>query len=156
MRIPVIAVIAMSGLVALIAVGGAALSTTAAPARADATQDQEFYRLLTESDQDHPMVIWNFAEVRLAGISACQREDAGVPPFQALKDLEYPNGPYNFDDANSITSSAEVVYCPWHSAPEPAENWDTTSAPVDPRPVYPPLEWYPPPSAYYPPPGGAS
>ena len=127
----------------------------AAPGHADASQDHEFYRLLTEPDQDRPMVIWNFAEVRSEGIAACQRQDAGEPPYPATTDLERPNGPYTFDDANSITSAAATVYCPWHNAPPtPNNNWTETSAPVDPRPVYPPIEWYPPPPMSYPPGGG--
>jgi hypothetical protein len=133
--------------------GSAAL---AASAHADAKQDQEFYRLLTERDQDHPMVIWNFSEVRSEGIAACRREDAGMPPYESLKVLERPNGPYTFDDANSITSSAETIYCPWHSAPPPPEDgsWISASAPVNPPPAYPAIEWYPPSPAYDPPGGG--
>ena len=126
----------------------------AAPAHADSKQDQDFYRLLTEPDQDRPMMIWNFAEVRAEGIAVCQREDEGVPPYESMKYLERPNGPYAFDDANSIASAAETVYCPWHNAPTGANNWVETSAPVNPLPVYPPIEWYPPPPAYYPPGGG--
>jgi hypothetical protein len=89
----------------------------AAPAHADANQDQRFYRLLTDPDQSHPMVIWNFALMRSLGILSCQREDAGETPYQATKDLQYPNGPYNtFEDANSVSSAAETIYCPWHTA----------------------------------------
>jgi hypothetical protein len=128
----------------------------AAPAHADAKQDQEFYRLLTEPDQDHPMVIWNFALVRSWGIGACELEDAGVTPYQATKDLQSPNGPYiTFDDANNVASSAETIYCPWHHAGMPGSGLVNASAPVFPRPVYPPLAWLPSP-AYpsYPPPVG--
>jgi hypothetical protein len=126
----------------------------AAPAYADADQDMRFYRLLTDPDQDHPMVIWNFSEVRSEGIAACQREDAGEPPYQATKDLERPRGPYTFDNASSITSSAETIYCPWHGPPAGSEDpsWLDAPAPVSPRPVYPPIEWFPP--VYYPPGGG--
>lgn len=127
-----------------------------APAHADASQDQEFYRLLTEPNQDHPMVIWNFAEVRSEGIAACLRQDAGEPPYQSIQDLERPNGPYTFDEANNIASSAETIYCPWHGPPAGSEDpsWVKASAPVNPLPVYPPIEWYPPPPMYYPPGGG--
>lgn len=83
------------------------------------------------------MVIWNFPLVRSQGIAACQRQDAGETPHQALKDLQYPNGPYAFDEANDITSAAEVIYCPWHGASVSDPDWVNTSAPVDPRPVYP-------------------
>jgi hypothetical protein len=142
MRIAIIPAIAVCSTVALIG--------TASPARADAHQDQRFYHLLTDPDQERPMVIWNFAEVRSQGIASCQRQDAGESPYRATKDLERPNGPYTFDDANNITSSAAVIYCPWHNAPPSPEDgsWVEASAPVYPPPVYPSLEWYPPPTAY--------
>src|ERR1700722_13206205 len=129
-----------------------ALGTTAALAHADgshtrtpdqhsvfATQDQDFYWLLTEPNQDNPMVRWDFPLVRSQGIAACQHEDAGETPHQALEDLQYPYGPYSFDEANDITSSAEVIYCPWHGTSASDPDWVNTSAPVDPRPVYPTL-----------------
>lgn len=133
-------------IVAGIACASASLVVPGPLAHADLGQDQEFYRLLTERDQDHPMVIWNFGEVRSEGIGACEREDNGEAPFQALKELEYPNGPYSFDNANNITSAAETVYCPWHGAPIGQTNWSETSAPVYPRPLYPTISWYPAPS----------
>lgn len=137
-----------------IATCASALVATASPARADAHQDQEFYRLLTEPDQSNPMVIWNFPLVRSQGIEACEREDAGVPPYQSLKELEYPKGSYPFDIANDITSSAETIYCPWHAAPPGDNGWVERSAPIYPPPIYPPLAWYPPQSGYSPAPGG--
>jgi hypothetical protein len=156
MRIAIIPAIAAFGAAAFIAVAGLTLATvfaTAWPARADANQDQEFYRLLTRPDQDHPMAIWNFPEARSWGIQACQRQDAGETPYQATKDLQYPNGPYTFDDANSVSSAADTIYCPWHgTGSEPG--WADSSTPVFPQPGYPPLAWYPPPPVYYPPPGG--
>ncbi len=115
----------------------------AAPAQADAQQDQNFYWLLTRPDGDN-LTITNFPLVRAQGIAACQRQDAGEPPYQALKDLQYPRGPYTFDIANSITSAAEAVYCPWHIGPAGESDWVNTSAPVNPRPTYPPIAWYPP------------
>jgi hypothetical protein len=102
-----------------------------------AKQDHDFYWLLTEPDQDHPMVIWNFPLLRSQGIAACEREDAGETPYQALKDLQFPHGVYTFDEANAITSAAEVVYCPWHGASVSTPEWVNTSDPVYPRPVYP-------------------
>lgn len=115
----------------------------AAPAQADANQDQRFYRLLTDPDQDHPLVILNFALVRSQGIAACQRVDAGETPYHALKDMQYPNGPYTFDEANDISSTAETIYCPWHQVSLSAPDWATTPDPVSWQPVYPPLAWYP-------------
>ena len=85
----------------------------AAPAQADAQQDQQFYWLLTRPDGAN-LTITSFPLVRAQGITACQRQDAGEPPYQTLKDLQYPSGPYTFDIANSITSAAEAIYCPWH------------------------------------------
>jgi hypothetical protein len=124
----------------------------ATPAQADANQDQEFYRLLTEPNQDHPMVIWDFAGIRSQGIASCQQEDAGATPMRALYFLDRRyGGQYTFDEANNITSAAGVIYCPWHDAPVPAGDWAHTSDPVYPPPVYPALAWYPPPR-YYPPP----
>jgi hypothetical protein len=113
----------------------------AAPANATVRQDQEFYHLVTEDGWP----ISNFPLVRANAILTCQREDAGEPPYRALKDLETPNGPYTFDQANSVTSAAETIYCPWHSAPPGNQDssWVNTSAPVYPPPTYPPIEWIP-------------
>jgi Protein of unknown function (DUF732) len=125
------------------------LAAPGPPAHADATQDQEFYRLLANDGFAPATLAANFSLMRSHGIAACQREDAGEVPYQAYKDLQYPNGPYTSGDASSISSAAEVIYCPWHlSSRQPVD----ISAPVYPPPVYPPLAWYPPP-VYYPPPG---
>jgi Protein of unknown function (DUF732) len=114
----------------------------AAPAHADAHQDQSFYRLLTDPDQDHPMVVWDWPGIRSQGIAVCQSEDAGRTPYQALKDLQYGAG-YTFDDANSISSSAETIYCPWHTQNGLPNGGTTTSTPTYPPPIYAPLAWYP-------------
>lgn len=117
----------------------------AAPAQADAKQDQDFYRLLTEPDQDYPMVIWNFPLVRSQGIGVCQREDAGATPMQAIYYLERRyGGPYTFDYANSIASSAETIYCPSHTDPALPQGGVNMSTPIYPPPIYPPLAWSPP------------
>jgi hypothetical protein len=153
MRKMVIGGLGAAGALVLTVAGGVAAVGLAASAQADAGQDQDFYRLLTEPDQDHPMVIWNFPLVRAQGIAACQREDAGETPMQAAYDLDQRyGGPYIFDFANDITSSAETIYCRWHTAPAPAGNWVNTSAPVYPRPVYPPPMWSPSPAYPYNPP----
>jgi hypothetical protein len=123
----------------------------AAPAQADARQDQDFYWLLTDPNQDHPMVIWNFALVRSLGIATCQREDAGDTPYAAAKALEHPNGPYTWDVANDVASAAETIYCSWHHTDAP--NSVNTSNPVYPPPAYPPQVWYPERSPEMPPPG---
>ena len=100
------------------------------------------------------MVIWNFALVRAQGRAACQRQDAGQTPMQALYALDQRyGGPYTFDDANSITSAAQTIYCPWHNASASGRDSSTTSAPVFPLPVYPPLTWSP--TVYYPQPAYA-
>jgi hypothetical protein len=132
--------------VAVATVGLAALGL-AAPAHASVAQDQEFYSLLT-TDRYAPMVIWNFPLVRSQGIASCAREDAGATPMQATYDLDQRyGGPYTFDMANNITSSAGTIYCPWHNPPaRGGDSWTTTSAPVYPQPVYPPLMWSPSPT----------
>jgi len=108
------------------------------------TSDARFYWLLTRPDQERPLVVWNFPLVRSQAITTCQRRDTGQSPMQALYALDQRyGGPYSFDDANSITSAAETIYCPWHNAPMPAGNWANTSAPMYPMPVYPPLAWSP-------------
>jgi hypothetical protein len=133
--------LAMSKLIKIMA-GLAFVSVgLAAPAQADANQDRDFYRSLTDPDQDHPMVIWNFPGIRSQGIASCQQEDAGATPMRALYYLDRRyGGPYDFDVANDITSAAGVIYCPWHLSPrQPVD----VSAPVYPPPVYPPLMWSP-------------
>jgi hypothetical protein len=113
----------------------------ATPAMADVGQDQDFYRLLTEPGRNS-MVIWNFPLVRSQGIAVCQRNDGGETPYQAFKDIQSPNGPYTLDDAISIATAAETIYCPWHgTGSEPG--WASTPTPISWRPVYPPLAWYP-------------
>lgn len=110
-------------------------------------QDQRFYHLLTDPDQDHPMVIWNFPLVRAEGIQVCQDEDAGATPRQADSQLDRDyGGPYVFEDASSISSSAEVIFCPWHGSWPGAPGGPQgirESRPIYPRPVYPPLMWSP-------------
>jgi hypothetical protein len=119
--------------------GALAMAPTAS---ASASQDAEFYRLLT-TDQDHPMVIWDFPGIRSQGIATCQREDAGETPMQALYYLDRRyGGPYTFDDANNISSTADVVYCPWHDANVSDPNWPNESTPVSPQ-VHPPIMWQP-------------
>ncbi len=136
-----------AGLVLMVAMLGHAL-LSAPTSHASVYQDQEFYRLLTDPDQDDPLVIWNFPGVRSQGIAVCQREDAGEAPYDALLDLtKRRGGPYTFDDANNISSSAKVVYCPWHGSWPDAPGGPqgvTESRPISPRPVYPPLMWSPP------------
>lgn len=136
------AMIAAALLLGLAAIGTVGL---APPAHADAKQDQDFYRLLTEPDQDHPMVIWNFPLLREQGIEACQREDAGETPYQATKDLQYPNGAYTFDDANSLTSASDTTYCPLHTDSSLPHGGVGMSTPVFPLPIYPPPMYYSPP-----------
>ena len=115
----------------------------AVPAKADPGQDRDFYRLLTDPNQDQPMVIWDFATVRAQGIEVCEREDAGETPMRATLDLDRRyGGPYICDDANNISSSAETIFCPWHQG-NPSGSLINRSTPVYPRPLYPPLAWLP-------------
>ena len=82
---------------------GAAFSYPTSPS-ADAT----FYRVLTTGS--HAMTVWNFPLVRAQGLEACQRWDNGVMLLDAVHALMY-EGPYSFDQANAITSSAATAYC---------------------------------------------
>ncbi|MCV7303020.1 DUF732 domain-containing protein [Mycobacterium barrassiae] len=126
---------------------GAAIAL-AVPANAAVEQDQQFHRLLTRPNQDDPMVIWDFSLVRAQGIGVCQRQDAGLTAMQALYDLdERYGGPYPFELASSISSAANVIYCPWHTSS--VTGGVDVSRPVYPRPIYPPLMWSPTP--LYPP-----
>ena len=120
---------------------------SAPTSHASVYQDQEFYWLLTEPDQERPLVIWDFPLVRSQGIRNCQQMDSGETPMQALYHLDRRyGGPYIFDDANNIVSSAAVIYCPWHGSwPDtPGGPQDRTeSRAISPLPVYPPLMWSP-------------
>ena len=124
--------------------GLAAIGTVglAAPARADATQDEGFYMLLSRDG-----VVYDFPLVRMQGIAACQREDAGDTPYQAAQNMQHPNGPYTFKEASNITAAANVIYCPWR----PVGQWNASTR-MYPPPVYPPLVWnpYPPNVNYFP------
>jgi hypothetical protein len=125
--------------------GHALLSAPTSHASVD--QDQDFYWLLTEPNQSHPMVIWNFPLVRSQGIQVCQQADAGATPMQALYQLDRDyGGPYVFEDASSISAAAHVIYCPWHGSWSDAPGGPQggrESRPIYPRPVYPPLMWSP-------------
>jgi hypothetical protein len=156
-RLPTIG-LAMSKLIKIMAGLAFASVGLAAPAHADANQDKEFYRLLTEPDPDHPrtipMVISNFPLVRSQGIEVCQGMDAGETPIEAVYHLDRRyGGPYPFDDANDIANSALTAYCPWHQVALTAPDWSTTPTPISWRPVYPPLAWNPesPPPVHLPP-----
>ena len=120
---------------------------SAPTSHASVYQDQEFYWLLTDPNQERPMVIWDFPLVRSQGIQYCQQVDSGEAPMQALYHLDRRyDGPYIFDDANSIVSAAAVIYCPWHGGwPDtPGGPQDPNeSRPISPCPVYPPLMWSP-------------
>jgi len=119
----------------------------AAPAQADANQDYDFYRLLTDPDQKHPMAIFHWPLVRSQGIASCRAADAGETPLEAAEDLDLRHGgPFRWDEANHISSAAGIVYCPWHDQGLGTNpNWATTPTPADWHPVYSPLAWYPPP-----------
>ena len=72
--------------------------------------DAQFYRLLTDPDQDYPMVIWNFPLVKGQALWVCQRQN-WVSPYEATKELE-ASGAYAWDAARSIGSAGTVIYCP--------------------------------------------
>lgn len=120
----------------------------AVPSNATVAQDQQFHRLLTRPDQENPMLIWDLSLVRSQGVGVCQRQDSGLTAMQALYELDQRyGGGYPFEIASSISSAANVIYCPWHSST--STGGVGVSRPVYPRPVYPPLMWSPP--SVYPP-----
>jgi hypothetical protein len=83
---------------------GAAFSYTTTSPGADAS----FYRLLTTGS--HAMTVWNFPLVRAQGLEACQRWANGATLLDPIYIL-MAEGPYSFDQANAITSSASTAYC---------------------------------------------
>jgi hypothetical protein len=105
---------------------GVCLPTAGAPwsAPVSAGPDADFYRLLTDPDQSHPMVIWNFPLVKGQALWACQRTN-WEDPYLATKDLQASG--YTFDDASSISSSAITIYCPQNGWSSTGGKW---SAPV--------------------------
>jgi hypothetical protein len=99
---------------ALLGTGTASADTGAAfsyPSSASA--DATFYDLLTTgSDVRTPMSVWNFPLVRAQGLEACQRWSNGATLLDPIYNL-MAEGPYSFDQANTITSSAATAYCEW-------------------------------------------
>lgn len=107
----------ISRLVGIGLLAGSALAlapfASADPA-AFSTDDETFYRLLTEGDEEDPgLTITNFPLVRAQGLLACQRQDDGVDGLDTVHMLQ-AEGPYSFDVANSIVSAAVVTYCRQH------------------------------------------
>lgn len=81
-------------------------------------QDETFFRLLTEPDEDGGpgLTLTNPALVRAQGLIACQRGDNGMRSLDVIYRLQ-AEGPYSFDVANAIVSAAHVAYCPEHLHP---------------------------------------
>jgi hypothetical protein len=78
------------------------------------SEDETFYRLITEGSDDTPgMILTNPPLVRAQGLLACQRMSDGVDDLDAVYML-MDEGPYSFDTASSITSAAVVAYCREH------------------------------------------
>jgi hypothetical protein len=72
--------------------------------------DAEFFRLLTEPNQQHPMVVWDYNGMKSQGLWSCEQMDY-LPPHKVSEELQARGG-YVSDDAISITSSAIAAYCP--------------------------------------------
>lgn len=72
--------------------------------------DAEFFRLLTQPNQDRPMVVWDYSGMRSQGLWSCQQL-VYLPPDRVSTELQ-AIGHYVSEDAISITSSAIVAYCP--------------------------------------------
>ena len=71
--------------------------------------DAEFFRLLTEPNQEHPMVVWDYPGMRAQALWACQQMTY-LPPHKVSTRLEAFG--YVSDAAISITTAAIVAYCP--------------------------------------------
>ena len=50
-----------------------------------------------------------------AGQWACQQETNGVDHVTVIDQLAAAG--YSWDDANSIASAADTIYCPWNLSP---------------------------------------
>jgi len=89
------------------------------------TPDQHFAYLLTHDDDPaYNVVIMDFALLKAQGLRACQQETNGMSKLNATDALQSAGG-YTFEQANSITSAADVEYCPWNgprgTSPPPPE-----------------------------------
>jgi len=85
--------------------------------------DAEFWHLLTQPNQEHPMVIWNFPAVKAQALVACQQTNYETP-YAAVKDLQALVPSYTFDDAVNIVDSGLIVYCPQNDW-APSGKWPT-------------------------------
>jgi hypothetical protein len=97
---------------ALIVVALAAAPVAYADPGAYSSQDETFFRLLTEGSDANPgITVSNPPLVRAQGLLVCQRASQGMDTFDALHFL-MSEGPYPFDVASDIASAAIVAYCP--------------------------------------------
>jgi hypothetical protein len=86
------------------------------PGPVNQTPDARFYWLLTEPNQEHPMVIWNFPLVKAQALQGCQAQSNGLSSLETVYAIQNTFG-YSFGDANSIHSAADVIYCRWNLSP---------------------------------------
>ena len=99
------------GLVAL-AIGLVATPVAGAEPAGYSAQDNDFFRLLADPDDDGFMIrVTNPALIREQGLLVCQRIDNGWSSLDAAQQLQ-AEGPYSWRAANFISSSAMVAYCP--------------------------------------------
>ena len=94
-----------------------AIALVGAPT-ANATGDETFYRLLAKDFEaarvnGEEVVNRHWALLHGQGVKTCQLLDNGWDSIDVVYQL-MREGSYIFDQASSISSSAEVAYCPWH------------------------------------------
>jgi hypothetical protein len=81
----------------------------------DPNADARFYHLLTGYPEDSDnMTIWNFPLVKAQGLRACRENDIpGTRTIDVIDELA-ASGPYTWEEASNIVSSAITIYCPWN------------------------------------------
>jgi hypothetical protein len=78
------------------------------------SEDDNFYRALTEGTENIPgIVLTNPPLVRAQALQACQRMDDGVHGGVVVEML-MAEGPYSLDTATSIVGAATAFYCSDH------------------------------------------
>lgn len=98
------------------AMGGVATIAVAnAEPAGSSTQDDTFFWLLAEPDDDgFAITVTNPALMRVQGLRVCQNIDNGMASLDAANQLMV-EGPYPKDVARRIASSAIVAYCNPHT-----------------------------------------
>ncbi len=106
MGVAVIGAFIAAGALAAATVGAA--STASADTGGYSAADALYYRGLTTGE--YAITVSNFPLLVAQGQEACQRMAVGASTQDAIYAL-MAEGPYSFDTANSIVSTAGVTYC---------------------------------------------